>query len=244
MKACPAWILIFFQLFEANAEVILKRLTEGQAVVISCSPWQAHGGLMGLHLYHRGVQSQTTLVSVTEAGEVTVALDHRARLQLRGGLSSLKVNVTISRLELSDTGLYMWELSYRDTNSSDQMILCTQKSFVLVEASGRPCHCSPGYAPLLWTIFTAAGLLLLTLTWLAIQKCVCSRSHRKPQPHAPIYEEMGRKQQQQQSPRGPQNNHEVPSHLEEVSFPMYANPNIRQLQDNYYACPRQLKLRD
>ncbi|XP_026020966.1 uncharacterized protein LOC113020888 [Astatotilapia calliptera] len=243
MKARPAWILIFFQLFEANAEVILKRLTEGQAVVISCSPWQAHGGLTGLHLYHRGVQSQTTLVSVTEAGEVTVATDHRARLVLRGDLSSMKVNVTISRLELSDTGLYMWDLSYRDTNSSDQMILCAQKTFVLVEVAGRPCHCSPGYAPLLWTIFTAAGLLLLTLTWLAIQKCVKLRSHRKPQPHAPIYEEMGRKQQHQ-SPRGPQNNHEAPSHLEEVNFPVYANPNIRQLQDNYYACPRQLKLRD
>lgn len=120
--------------------MILKRLTEGQAVVISCSPWQAHGGLTGLHLYHRGVQSQTTLVSVTEAGEVTVATDHRARLVLRGDLSSMKVNVTISRLELSDTGLYMWDLSYRDTNSSDQMILCAQKTFVLVEVAGIWLH--------------------------------------------------------------------------------------------------------
>ncbi|XP_030592137.1 uncharacterized protein LOC115784888 [Archocentrus centrarchus] len=239
MKTSLAWILIFFQLFEASAEVIFKRLMEGQSVALSCSRDQTHGGLTGLHLYHRGVQSQTTLLSLTEGGEVRMGPDHRTRLQLSGGLSSLKVNVTISHLELSDTGLYMWELSSRDGNGSDQMTLCAQKIFVLVEGTGRPCHCSPGYPPLLWTIFTAAGFLLLTLTWLAIEKCVKMRSHRKPQPHTPIYEEMSRKQQQQ----SPQNNHEASSHLEEVNFPVYANPNIRQPQDNYYACPRQLILR-
>lgn len=47
----------------------------------------------------------------------------------------------------------------------------------------------------------------------------------------------------QQSTGNPQNNHEAASHLEEVNFPVYANPNIRQPQDNYYACPRQLALR-
>lgn len=47
----------------------------------------------------------------------------------------------------------------------------------------------------------------------------------------------------EQSMGVPQNNPEAPSHLEEVNFPVYANPNIRQPQDNYYACPRQLALR-
>ncbi len=47
----------------------------------------------------------------------------------------------------------------------------------------------------------------------------------------------------QQSAGISQNNQEDPSHLEEVNFPVYANPNIRQPQDNYYACPRQLDLR-
>lgn len=109
---------------------------EGQPVALSCSPQQAHGGLTSLHLYHRGVQSQTTLLTVTEGGVVRMDPDHRARLQLSGGLSSLKVNVTISHLAVSDTGLYMWELGYRDGNSSDQMILCAQKIFVLVEGTG------------------------------------------------------------------------------------------------------------
>lgn len=66
------------------------------------------------------------------------------------------------------------------------------------------------------------------------------RRHHRGQPPVPIYEEMTEKQQGAGSP---QNNHEAPSHLEEVNFPVYANPNIRQPQDNYYACPRQLALR-
>ncbi len=65
------------------------------------------------------------------------------------------------------------------------------------------------------------------------------KHHHTPQPPVAIYEEMTWKQQ---SVRIPQNNHEASSHLEEVSFPVYANPNIRQPQDNYYACPRQLAL--
>lgn len=47
-----------------------------------------------------------------------------------------------------------------------------------------------------------------------------------------------------QSTEIPQGAHDAPSHLEEANFPVYANPNIRQPQDNYYACPRQLALRD
>lgn len=38
--------------------------------------------------------------------------------------------------------------------------------------AGRSCQCSPSYPPLLLTICTAAGLLLLTLSWLAVEKCV------------------------------------------------------------------------
>ncbi|XP_023137519.2 cd7 antigen-like [Amphiprion ocellaris] len=236
MKTSLAGLLIFIQLCEAGAELVFECLTEGQSLVLSCSPQKNHGSPSGLHLYHRWAQSQTTLLSLSEAGEVRVDPEVRTRLQLRGGLDSL--NVTISQVQLSDTGLYMWELSYREENSSDQSILSTQRVFLLVE--GRSCWCSQSYPPLLWTIFTAAGLLLVTLSWLAIDKCVKTRPRHRPQPHVPIYEEMSRKQQR---PGSPQNNQEAPSHLEEVSFPVYANPNIRQPQDNYYACPRQLALR-
>ncbi|XP_076609397.1 uncharacterized protein LOC143334463 [Chaetodon auriga] len=237
MKTSLACTLILIQLFEAYAELIFRQLTESQSLELSCSPQHEHGSLTSLRLYHRGVQSQTTLLSMAEGGELRVDPEHRLRLQLRGGLDSLQVNVTVTHLQPSDTGFYMWELSYRD---HPQTILSDEKVFLLVEGTGRSCRCSPHYPPLLLTIFTAAGLLLLILSWLAVEKCVKARRHHRLQPSVPIYEEMTRKQQ---SAGIPQNNLEAPSHLEEVNFPVYANPNIRQPQDNYYACPRQLALR-
>nr|XP_020472148.1 uncharacterized protein LOC109969545 [Monopterus albus] len=237
MKTSSACVLVFIQLCEACAELIFRHLKQSQTLELSCSPQQELGSLTGLTLYHRSAQSQTTLLSMAEGDHLRVNTAHRGRLQLSGRLDSLQVNVTISHLELSDTGLYMWDLSYRKENKSD-LILSTQKVFLLVEGAGRPCHCSPSYPPLIWTIFAAAGLLLLTISWLAIKKCV--RHHDRPQPPAPIYEEMTRKQQSDMIPR---NNHETPSHLEEVDFPVYANPSFRQPQDNYYACPRQLASR-
>uniref|UniRef100_A0A8C2X4E8 Immunoglobulin V-set domain-containing protein n=1 Tax=Cyclopterus lumpus TaxID=8103 RepID=A0A8C2X4E8_CYCLU len=114
----------------------------------------------GLHLYHRSAQSQTTLLSMAKGGGLRVNTGHRRRLQLCGGLDSLQVNVTMDLLQRSDTGLYMWELSYRVENSSDRIFLSAPKVFLLVEGTG--------------TLFTIhlAGLLLLTLSWLAIDKCV------------------------------------------------------------------------
>ncbi|KAM9391614.1 uncharacterized protein KZ484_003141 [Pholidichthys leucotaenia] len=214
----------------------------GQSLGLSCSPQRSHGSPSGLHLYYRGTQGQITLLSVGESGEVKVDPDHRGRLQLHGGLSSLQVNVTISDLQQRDAGLYLWELIYREENGSDQL-LTAQRVFLLVEGTGGSCLCSQSYPLLLWTIVVAAGLLLLMLSWLAIDKCVKRKPHHRLQPHTPIYEEMSRKQQQCGRAASAQKPHKASSHLEEVHFPVYANPNIRQQQDNYYACPRQLALR-
>ncbi|XP_068434482.1 uncharacterized protein [Clinocottus analis] len=240
MKMSLACVLIFMQLFEAYAELIFRQLAERQSLELSCSPQHEHSALTGLHLYHRGAQSQTTLLSMAKAGGLRVNAEHAGRLRLRGGLDSPQVKVTLSLLQGSDTGLYMWEQSYGVENGSDQILLTAPKVFLLVEGAGRPCQCSPSYPPLLLTIFTVAGLLLLTLSWLAVEKCVKIRHRHRPQPPVPIYEEMTRKRQSMEIPP---NNPEAPSHLEEADFPVYANPNIRQPQDNYYACPRQLALR-
>lgn len=172
-------------------------------------------------------------------GELRVEAKHRGRLRLCGGLDSLQINATISHLERSDTGLYMWELSYTEENSSHQILICDQKLFLLVEGTGT-CQCSHLYTPLLWSIFVAVGLLLLLLIWLGVDKCVKVKDHPKPQLPVPIYEEMTRKQQ---TTGISQNTHEAPLHPQEPDFPVYANPNFRQPQDNYYACPRQLALR-
>ncbi|KAM8845808.1 uncharacterized protein AB9W97_000771 [Spinachia spinachia] len=240
MKMSLSCILLFIQLFEASAELIFRQQTESESLELTCSPQPQRGALTGLHLYHRGAHSQTTLLSMAERGGPKLNRQHGGRLKLAGGLDSRQVNVTVALLRPSDTGLYVWELSYGAENRSQKNVLGAPKVFLLVEGTGGSCRCSASYPPLLLIIFTVAGLLLLTLSLLAIEKCVKSRRLHRPQPPVPIYEEMTCKQQ---SLLAPQNNPEAPSHLEEVNFPVYANPNIRQPQDNYYACPRQLALR-
>lgn len=116
--------------------MIFQRLVEDRSLVLSCTPQQERGHLVGLHLYHRGPQSQTTLLSVAQSSTVRKDPERGARLQLSGGLNSPRINVSISHLQLSDTGLYTWELSYRQKNSSDQVILGAQRYFLLVEGEG------------------------------------------------------------------------------------------------------------
>ncbi|CAG5897692.1 unnamed protein product [Menidia menidia] len=265
MKTQLACVLLFIQFFEACAEVVFEHLKEGQSLALSVVPRHDQNHLTGLHLYHRGAQGQTTLLSLAEGEEARMDSGSRARLQLRGELTAPEINVSISHLQLSDAGLYMWELSYGQENSSGQTLLSGRRVYLWVEGTGQqhfsvelmrlaepllrldvyPCvfgagrshQCSGGYVPLLLTIFSAAVLLLVTLTWMVIDKCVRRRHTPHPHPHPPIYEEMDRKQR---TPESPQNSCRASSHLEEVDFPVYANPNIRQPQDNYYACPRQL----
>lgn len=217
--------------------MIFIRQAESQAVQLSSPPQRVRGTLTGLHLYHSSTQSQTTLLSMAEGAELRVDPGHRGRLEVFGGLGSPRVNVTVSQLQPTDTGVYTWELTYRAENSSNRVVLSGRQVFLLVEGTGRQCQCSARYTPLLYAIFTAVGILLLALSCLGVLICAKARPRRAPQPSAPIYEEMDRKQQTTGSS---QNNHEAPSHLQEVNFPVYANPNIRQTQENYYACPRQL----
>lgn len=119
----------------AYAEMNFRRLAEDQSLELSCSPQQDLGSLTGFSLHHRNAQSQTTLLSMAEGGKFRVNTEHRGRLQLCGGLESLQVNVTISHLQHSDTGLYIWELSYRKQDNSDTIVIA-QRLFLLVEGAG------------------------------------------------------------------------------------------------------------
>lgn len=188
--------------------MIFRQQTDGQSLELSCSPQLQRGAPTGLHLYHRGARSQTTLLSMAEGGGgPRLNAEHVGRLRLAGGLDSRQVNVTVALLQPSDTGLYVWELSYGRGNRSEQMVLGAPTVFLLVEGAGtwlrhlaihsavvKPrvapcrlkcasmcvcvfgaggsCRCSASYPLLLLIIFTVAGLLLLTLGLLALEKCV------------------------------------------------------------------------
>ncbi|XP_078807683.1 uncharacterized protein LOC105354570 isoform X2 [Oryzias latipes] len=220
----------------AHTELVLQRLMEGESVGLSCIPQRDHGSLVGLHLYHRGVQSQTTLLSVAEGGRVKVDPELRARLKLQGNLNSLQINVSISHLRPSDTGVYVWELTYGD-NSSDWRVHSVRTLLLLVEGAEKACQSSN---TLLLTMAAAAGLFLLTLAWIAAETWVKKHRHPHPKPHSSIYEEMSRKQRRSGTPPC---NPDAHPQLEEASAPVYANTDIRQAPDNYYACPRLPALR-
>lgn len=179
----------------AGGGVMIRELTENQALQLSCSLQLSPGSLIGLRLYHRRPHSQTTLLSMSRPSDLRVDLAHSGRLQLRGGLLSPQVNVTLPNIQLGDAGLYIFELSYTVGNSSEHFLLGTQKVLLLVKSTGKmslfsimlsvfsgnflhvyfffvcvaegSCSCSHSYASLLLVITFATGLLLLPLSWLA-----------------------------------------------------------------------------
>ena len=113
-------------------ELIFRQLGEGQSLQLSCSLSGQQGLLTGLHLYHCGGQTQTTLLSMEEGGEPKVNPEHRARLQLHGGLRSPQVNVSVLDLQRGDTGLYVCELSSR-WNTTEQVGVSAAQVLLLVE---------------------------------------------------------------------------------------------------------------
>ncbi|XP_055008298.1 uncharacterized protein LOC129408569 isoform X2 [Boleophthalmus pectinirostris] len=212
-------ILVFTQISKVCAEVVFLHVSESQSVELSCpiTEQSTH-----LHLYHHNTHSQSTLLSLSRGEHPRVSPKHRGRVDLYGGLYSAQVNVTLLDLESDDTGLYLWEIT--EDNSSKHFI-DDQKIFLLVESE-------------------ATVLILLIICGLGIAHfvkpidCPPNQHHRLRGPSS-VYMEMSRKPQTVS-----ENISDQISHLEEVSFPVYANPNYRQPQENYYACPRQLKMGD
>lgn len=123
------------------AELTFRQLTEGQSLQLSCSLREWQGPPAGLHLYHRGGQTQTTLLYMAEGVEPKVNPEHRGRLRLHSGLHSLQVNVSILDLQRGDTGLYVWELTSGGVNSSEQVRVSAAKVLLLVEGLWFPLQC-------------------------------------------------------------------------------------------------------
>lgn len=120
-----------------GAGLTIRELTENQAFQLSCSPQQSNGGLIGLRLYHRRPHSQTTLLSMSKGNDLRVDPTHSGRLLLHGELLSPQVNVTIPNVQFGDAGLYIFELSYTVGNSSEPILLGTEKVLLLVKSTGK-----------------------------------------------------------------------------------------------------------
>ncbi|XP_061892984.1 uncharacterized protein LOC133642661 [Entelurus aequoreus] len=242
MKTRIVFLLVLVQLSQAHADVTFKQLRENQSLELFCPPQQDHKDLTSLHLYHSRGHAQTTLLSVRQDGgggggeELRMDPDYKRRLQVSGGRNTSRVKVTLLGLEAGDSGLYVCEHVYRD-NRSQHTFFTAHTLLLSVTSSGRKCQCSSSYPLLITAIFSVTCLLSIVLLWLAVERCVKTRQHPSAPAAAPVYEEMSRKQQHS----GIMNKQEVPSHLEEVTSPLYAN--MKQTHDNAYACPRHIALK-
>nr|XP_046195618.1 uncharacterized protein LOC124027193 isoform X2 [Oncorhynchus gorbuscha] len=207
----------------ARQEVMYIKGSEGQSVDLSCTPEQTGGAPVSLYLTRRCVRPEREVLFMAKdrsPGTVRVNRLYKDRLKVTGGLNSDLLNVTIAHLQRTDTGLYLCEFVYT-ADPSDRTGSGSLEYFLFVEG-------------------TAAGLLLLVLICLCAVECAKLRKRHKTQAPIPIYEEMN------SGCRGAgsaQNNHPVPTHLEETESPVYANPQARQAQENHYASPRQITLK-
>nr|XP_046195615.1 uncharacterized protein LOC124027193 isoform X1 [Oncorhynchus gorbuscha] len=236
------WIFILtLMISTARQEVMYIKGSEGQSVDLSCTPEQTGGAPVSLYLTRRCVRPEREVLFMAKdrsPGTVRVNRLYKDRLKVTGGLNSDLLNVTIAHLQRTDTGLYLCEFVYT-ADPSDRTGSGSLEYFLFVEGTESVCQCS-SYPPLIYTISAAAGLLLLVLICLCAVECAKLRKRHKTQAPIPIYEEMN------SGCRGAgsaQNNHPVPTHLEETESPVYANPQARQAQENHYASPRQITLK-
>ncbi|KAM9785038.1 uncharacterized protein LOC133170538 [Syngnathus typhle] len=225
MKTGIVFYFLALWLLEVNADVIFVELVEKQSVELSCPLQQECGKLTTLHLYHRRGSAQRTLLSLGPG--VKVDPGYKSRLNLSGGCNSSALKVNLSHLKQSDSGMYVCE-------NPDDGLSATQL-FLLVKAS-ESC-CSSLCPPLLMAIFSATVLIFILLLCFALRDCVKADRPPPTGPAAvPIYEEMSRKEENSGVP--PNNALE-----EELTSPLHANTLLRQSEENYYACPRHIKLK-
>ncbi|XP_070958628.1 uncharacterized protein [Oncorhynchus clarkii lewisi] len=218
------WIFILtLMISTARQEVMYIKGSEGQSVDLSCTPEQTGGAPVSLYLTHRCVRPEREVLFMAKdrsPGTVRVNRLYKDRLKVTGGLNSDLLNVTIAHLQRTDTGLYICEFVYT-ADPSDRTVSGSLEFFLFVDG-------------------TAAGLLLLVLICLCAVECAKLRKRHKTQAPIPIYEEMN---SGCQGAGSAQNNHPVPTHLEETESPVYANPQARQAQENHYASPRHITLK-
>ncbi|XP_062307751.1 uncharacterized protein LOC134012111 isoform X1 [Osmerus eperlanus] len=229
--SCLKWILILTHINFANPEMVFLKRTDGQSVQLSCVPDPEQAGLAptGVILSAETCQVQKDLLSTADS-VLRISSAYQSRLKVTGGMDSSQLNVTISHLQHSDTGLYVCEFTYAVNKNPDHQSF-PKNIFLFIEVK----ECS-SYVPLLYIISAAVGLLLVNLTWLCAVECIKMRNQQKTQGLLPIYEEMKSGRQENGSP---QNIHPGSAKPEETDPPEYTQ--VRHAQ-NHYACPRPTRM--
>ncbi|XP_077069061.1 uncharacterized protein LOC143721963 [Siphateles boraxobius] len=177
------WILLEQTLAFQDLNYI-QRL-EGESVDMSCVT-QASKSHPSLYLRRRFGHSESVL-NISEDEGVRADPGIEGRIKISGQTKFLQtgeINVTLSDLRRTDTGLYVCDFS---GNPPDQHSVNTA-FFLLVNAAGKQCSCRM-YSLLIYTISVGVSLLLLTVIalFLILKKPNAQQEHLTA---VPIYEDM------------------------------------------------------
>ncbi|KAJ8404226.1 hypothetical protein AAFF_G00339990 [Aldrovandia affinis] len=168
--------------------VYLKK-PEESSVEIICGAKEKGRSPIGFYLKRRYPLPETEVIFVDTDGQVTEHCAYSGRIGVRGQLSARLLNVSISRLQGTDAGLYFCQFIYAAHPSDVQVPGNELFLFVDAGALGDGCGCSR-YPPLLFTISAAVGLLLLVIIGLGAARCGKACNCESAQFPNPIYEDM------------------------------------------------------
>ncbi|XP_062389117.1 uncharacterized protein LOC134077491 [Sardina pilchardus] len=222
----------------ASKEVRYIQTTEGESVSIYSEPEpeERKGQLIEFYLEHTATQPKRQVLFLSENG-AKESPSYTGRVQTSENVASLPINVNISQLRRTDTGLYTSRFIYKDSLSNQDVQGSTQL-FLHVKGAEEdgPCQCSR-YTSLLYAISAAVALLSLLLTGFCLMQHSKQRPSSKPSPPMnDIYEVMSIGQQ---GNLVTQNGQQMATQQEDMNI--YATPNLMPVQENQYASPQTLR---
>ncbi|KAG5280037.1 hypothetical protein AALO_G00084240 [Alosa alosa] len=221
--------------FFASKEVLYIQTTEGESVTIYSEPEERRGQLIEFYLEHTATQPKRQVIFLSENG-VKESQSYTGRVQT-SGIASFPINVNISQLRRTDTGLYTSRFINKGSSSNQDVEGSTQL-FLYVKGADEdgPCQCSR-YTSLLYAISAAVALLSLLLTGFCLMQHSKQRpSSKPPPPMNDIYEVMSIGQQ---GNLVTQNGQQMATQQEDMNI--YATPNLTPVQENQYANPQTLR---
>lgn len=104
-------------------------------MTIYSEPEERKAQLSAFLLEHTATQTKREVI-VLSGDDTKESPSYAGRVQPRGNLASLPVNVTISQLQHTDTGLYTSTFIYKDSTGADKDIKGHTQLFLYVKVAG------------------------------------------------------------------------------------------------------------
>lgn len=118
----------------ASSDLLYIQREEGDTVTIYSEPQERKAQLSAFYLEHTATQTKREVI-VFSGDDVKESASYAGRVQPSGSLASLPINVTISQLQRTDTGLYTSRFMCKDS-TADQVIKGSTQLFLYVKVAG------------------------------------------------------------------------------------------------------------